>query len=134
MRTLKNKLYHGTGCENKDVILRDGLKISERESRWAEESEEKTDYHKLARTGVYLTGGIDAALYFGREASKFDEPCIFEIKCLPDGARIGSDGWGNKMTDKSIPPNCLRLLTMEEVAGRLKIDIRDLGEYIRELR
>jgi len=133
MKTLKTKLYHGTGCENVESISRDGLKISNKESPWPEESEGRTDYRKLAPTGVYLTTSIDNALYFGKEASRGGNACVFEVSCIVDGARIGSDGWGDKMTDMPVPPSCVRLLPREEIASNLSMEIDDLEKYIDEL-
>ena len=128
------KIYHGTGCENAGAISREGLKASGRESRWPEESMKTTDFEKLAPTGVYLTRSIDSALYFGREASRSGDVCIFEVTCLANGARIGSDGWGDEMTDKPVPPGCLRLIPRPEIATMVGIDEDALDGYIDGLR
>lgn len=92
------------------------------------------DYKKLSPTGVYLTKSIDSALYFGREASKSVNVCVFEVTCLAKGARLGSDGWGDLMTDMPVPPECVRLLHEEEIAKKLGIHDDALYDYINELR
>jgi hypothetical protein len=94
---------------------------------------ETTDLKKLAPTGVYLTKSIDSALYFGREASKSGDVCVFEVTCLAKGARMGSDGWGDMMTDMPVPPGCVRSIPEDEIAKNLGINIDTLYDYINDL-
>lgn len=77
---------------------------------------------------MYLTDKIDRALAYAYDASKNAPPedldyypaspsnaCIIRVKCLVKGAKLGPDGYGDLMTNKSVPPECVEVLYPDDL-------------------
>ena len=122
---LRKPLYHGTRCDKIDSIKKSGLTISSPihlESREIEITKDKSWPYppRMAEYGVYLTKDLDTAVLYAHDASKDCPPeflefcdsnpknmCVVVINKLPKNAKLGSDGYGDLMTDKNIPPESI---------------------------
>ena len=106
------KYYHGTHCERVKNIKNQGLRIAEFSSIHVEAFGKKP--------AVYLTKDLDAAIYYGYDASKdvpaeyleqaqadYKNICVIEINCLAKGEKAIPDGYGDFKTFKSIPSKCI---------------------------
>ena len=123
---LKTPLYHGTRCDNLSSILKAGLSKEcepiHNESVWRAGKEYIPGKgRRLSECGVYLTKYIDSAISYAFDATcgyddeehldpNPDNACILKVKCLAKGARVGSDGFGDMMTNKNIPPECIEMV------------------------
>jgi hypothetical protein len=77
---------------------------------------------------VYITDDIAKASSYAYDASKecdprfvgrchgnLDQMCIIKVDCIAEGAEIGPDGYGETMTNKDIPPDCLTVLHPDDI-------------------
>lgn len=138
-RKLRKPLYHGTSCRKISQIRIEGLKINNGSTPWAEEDWIETDEPKLTDRGVYLTEDFETAGYFASQRSfDSDDLCIVQINCVSQNTRIGSDGWGEKMTDNDIPAICLDFFYPKDIILKLNLPsvktIDDLFKYLEKTR
>ena len=120
------RFFHGTHCGAIPQILRTGLVVSEiHEDSVHLETFDPHDAteDRFAGKGVYLTGDIEGACWYGYDASKgcggrpecleradadYDNMCVIEVD-LPETFKVGSDGYGAYMTnDQDIPPEYIK--------------------------
>ena len=122
-KQLKTLLYHGTKRSLIDKILSDGLKTMKRpvhkESIKQKGIKEGNNPPRIADYGVYLTSDLEGAMLYAYDASKncppefleecdadLEDMCVVVIDKIPKNVKVGSDGFGDLMTnDKNIPPN-----------------------------
>lgn len=127
----RRPMYHGTSCTFAEEIMEKGLLIGCK------------PHHKECRgkKGVFLTKLPYNAMMWGLQATKdevnfgdLQNICVFEVNCLVDDkAIIKTDGYGEWMTNKSVPPRCLILHTPDDMRASLKFSpswdmVRKFGE------
>ena len=145
MKKYNFPLYHGTRCKSLDSILKYGLLVPEEgdvgvhsESLQVEEKDPDMTEKRAFRRGVSLTETLEGALTYAFDASKdcspelldeidadFDNACVVQIDCLGKGAKIGSDGYGDLMTNKDIPIGCLKPLRRKDIEKAIDNNLED---------
>jgi len=153
-KKIKFPLYHGTQCKGIQNILKHGLLIETEnlvhmESIQDEERDPDMKEERAFDRGVFLTSNMEGALRYAFDASKdippewignrhveeetdadFNNACVLEITCLGKGAKIGSDGYGDLMTNKNIPVHCIKPLYRKDIEKILGDDFDNLYEMI----
>jgi len=143
MINYKFPLYHGTQCKALDGIMNYGL-LAEKgrpvhlESFQDEEKDPDMAEKRAFDQGVHLTRTLEGALTYAFDASKdcppelldkfdadFDNVCVVHVSCLGKGAKIGSDGYGDLMTDKDIPIGCLKFLKRKDLEKAVDDKLED---------
>ena len=141
----KFPLYHGCQCKSLASILKHGLLVPEEgitgvhlESFQDDEKDPDMTEKRLSDRGIYLTRELEEALTYAFDASKdcppelldeydadFDNTCVVQVNCLGKSAKIGSDGYGDLMTDKDIPISCLKPLRRKALEKAIDSNLDD---------
>ena len=126
LRKLQTPLWHGTRKKDIPNIKAKGL-LPGFYMRWGESDWEHGQVYlgkekRLANHGVYLTAKPRVALAFAvgdpdneYNQTKKSDTAIIEIVALPSNLKVGSDGFGELMTNGAIPPSCFgRILSYQQ--------------------
>jgi len=127
LRKLEKPLYHGTACSNVDSIWSLGLRsVEESVHRETDNPFDKTE-ERAFEYGVYVTEDPEDVWFYAYDASKevpawmlervegdIENMCVIVIDKLPvtdvmgNEYKVGSDGYGDLMTNDDIPPRCIK--------------------------
>ena len=131
LRKLKTPLWHGTRKRDLSSIkvkgLLPGFYMRWGESDWEPGQVYLGDEKRLSGKGVYLSVSPKIALAFAAgdpddeyNETKKSDTVLIEIVAVPSNIKVGSDGFGELMTNGAIPPTCFGRILSYQQARKLR--------------